>query len=154
MALTQDFFVRRAGSIYMVSKPFAFTYLLIIPITLTFLWSRTISGPKRWVRTCLVLSCIGLTLSLTRAVIAVCLICGVGMALHFRKSKLVLGVVLALVISGLCAMAVPAVQSYVSRILQAEDSSTRQHLDGWVNGFTTSPERFMIGYGVEPQTRS
>ena len=148
LSLGGDSFVRRAGSIYMISKPFAFTYLLIIPITLAFLWARPMAKSPKRVRMFLLLSWLGLTLSFTRAAIVVCVLVSICMALHFKKSKLAFSVSTFILIVGLFGLALPSVQSYIGRILQAEDSSTRQHLDGWINGLTSSADQFMIGFGI------
>jgi hypothetical protein len=148
LSLGGDSFLRRAGSIYLVSKPYAFTYLLIIPTTLAFLWVKPNYQSSTWVRIALALSWIGLILSFTRAAIIVCLLVSIGMALYVGRSKTAFRISAILFATGLVVLTLSPVQNYINRILQAEDSSTQQHLDGWINGLSASPDKFFVGYGI------
>jgi O-Antigen ligase len=141
-------FIRRSGSLYMVSKPFAFTYLLIIPIILTLLWTDRGAKKKLWLWLCLLLSAIGILLTGTRATIGVVPLIFVAMAFLLRRWNLwffsmIGGFMLLMVL-----LSQPVVQGYIDSMLSGEDSSTRQHLTGWVDGLTQQGAPWLAGFGV------
>lgn len=141
-------FIRRSGSLYMVSKPFAFTYLLIVPIILTLLWTDRSTKQKRWLWLCLLLSGIGILLTGTRATIAVSPLIFVAMAFLLRRWNLwFLSIVSGLALLMLL-LSQPVVQGYIDSMLSGQDSSTRQHLMGWVEGLSQEGAPWLAGFGV------
>lgn len=141
-------FVRRAGSIYMISKPFAFTYFLILPIVTALLWKARTRWAYRWFALMLMLCWAGLLLSITRAVIAVGFIVTVLMYVTTRRWTTIALVVYGALLVAAIGLLIPSIQDYAVRTLTGNDSSTSQHLTGWAAGVSVSGENLVLGTGV------
>jgi hypothetical protein len=147
-----DTFLRRVGSVYFVSKAYAFNFLLMVPIIIGFVFSKQntlgTAIKLQWGKVLLIISAIGLFLTFTRASITTAMLVALGMFIQFKKQKVLfayLGVGISL---GLILFTNASVQLYVSRILSGEESSSSQHLQGWTNGIGNSAGRLWIGSGV------
>ncbi|NNJ11446.1 hypothetical protein EKD04_014000 [Chloroflexales bacterium ZM16-3] len=141
-------FIRRASSIYLVSKPFAFSYLVILPAILSLLWTKRQRVATRWLWLCAVLSMLGLLLSITRASIVIGVFVFFVMAVLLKQWRTMVFIVFSGIISLTVLLSLPAIQSYIGTIVTASDTSTRQHLDGWIGGLTNPNTPWLTGFGV------
>lgn len=141
-------FVRRAGSIYMVSKPFAFTYLLILPIVTALLLAARSARARLLLWLCMGLCWAGLLVSLTRAVIVVGFALTVLMYFMTRRWSTAVLVAYAALLVGVCALFVPSIQEYIGRTISGTDASASQHLRGWLTGLASSGDSLLAGSGV------
>jgi hypothetical protein len=147
--------VRRAGSLYMVSKPFALTYLVIVPAALLLLMRETRLERRRWLQVCLVLSWADLICSLTRLPIIACALILVGMLVQFRRKQplygLLLGAVLAVVSVGVGTYTSSLTRSSgrdLSAALSGTDASTTEHASVWTAALHAATYYPVTGWGV------
>lgn len=141
-------FIRRAGSIYMVSKPFAFSYLVILPLTLSMLWTSRQRSARRWLWVCTILGALGLLLSITRAPIVVLVFVGLSMAFLLKRWRMLMLVTAGGILILTLLISQPAIQTYLYSVGNASDSSTQQHLNGWIEGLTNKDTPWITGLGI------
>lgn len=147
--------VRRAGSVYMISKPFALTYLVIIPAGLGLLATESEGRAKRWLQVLLALCWAGLLCSLTRMPIVACVLVLVGMLWQYKRRELLYGLVVGLVLavasigigtytSGLANSATKDIATSVS----GQDASTTEHTSVWTSAIHATLYHPVAGWGV------
>ncbi len=141
-------FIRRAGSIYFVSKPYAFTYILIIPVIFALLWTECRPKLRRILWICASFSGLGLVMTVTRAAIVVGSLVFLGMAFLLKRWNIWFLALLSGSIIGLALFSMPPVQNYITTILRGSESSTRQHLDGWILSLLNPDMPWVVGYGI------
>jgi hypothetical protein len=141
-------FVRRAGSIYMLSKPYAFTYLLILPVMLALLWTEPRRDLRRWLWLSVIVSLIGIVLTGTRALLLVGPLIFVAMAFLLRRWWAWFIACSIGLLGAIGLLLLPVVQDYVIRMFTGQDSSTNLHLSGWIKGLTNGNIPWLSGIGI------
>lgn len=134
-------YVRRAGSVYLVSQAFAISFLVLMPAATAWVWGR-MKRPSIAVIGGYVLIWIGFLLSLTRMTIVACVLQVLVYAIMRRRA---ISAVSALGVAGLGGVVLSAIMpqlpGFVWQTLTWQTSSSESHLTAWWSGVVAFLER-------------
>jgi hypothetical protein len=134
-------YVRRAGSVYLVSQAFAISFLLLMPAATAWVWGR-MKRPSPFAVGAYVVVWIGFLLSLTRMTIVACAVQVLAYALLRKRAISAVSAIgmLSVVFVGASTL-MPQIPGFVWQTLTWQTASSESHLEAWWTGIVAFAER-------------